>query len=355
MKRIYDKLNFTAEQILAVAENAPEQLFSGNLEIARSEYHDLSRGWHPDRNRDGRATAVFQHITGIYRTAQLLIKEGRWRGAGILELPAHGSGAAAPPPRRMAYFKSVEFELGDLYIADKEVAFSVERQYADLFENARRQIAGFRFANSSMRKEIERNLPREPEYFTTSERLIMVLPKMADAVLLEDLLAHFGGAIDSRHVGWIVGCLHNLACFFDYAGIVHHDIGLRTFFISPRFHSGALLGGWWYARSKGERITALPDRTIGIAPPDVLRLKRADSRSDLELIRQTGRELLGGAKGMGTNKDGNIPPAMARWINGATSGSAVTDYQLWKDVLEMDFGAPRFVRLDVEPDAIYDR
>jgi hypothetical protein len=353
MKETYDKLNFTAEQILAIAENAPERLFSGNLEMARSEYHNLSRRWHPDRNRDRQATTVFQHITGLFRKARLLIQAGRWRGAGILELPAPGSGAAASAHRRMTYFKSVEFELGDLYIAETEVAFSVERQYADLFENARRQIGGFRFANISMEKEIGRNLPRRPEYFTTSERLIMVLPKMPDAVLLEDLLDHLGDAIDPRHVGWIVNCLHNLVCYFDYAGLVHHDIGPRTFFVSPRSHSGTLLGGWWYARSKGERINALPDRTIRIAPPDVMILKRADSRVDLELIRQTGRELLGAAKEMGTNKDGKIPPAMARWINGATSGSAVTDYQLWKGVLEMDFGAPRFVRLDVEPDAIY--
>ena len=143
---------------------------------------------------------------------------------------------------------------------------------------------------------------------------------MPDAVLLEDLLDHFGGAIDARHVGWIVNRLHNLACYFDYAGIVHHDIGPRTFFVSPRFHSGLLLGGWWYARLQGESIRALPDRTLRIAPPDVIRSRRADKRVDLELIRQTGRELLGAARGMGANGDGKIPPAMARWIKGATSG-----------------------------------
>lgn len=355
MKKIYDKINLTAEQILAVPENAPEKLFSGDLETARSEYHDLSRRWHPDHNRDLRATEVFQHINELYRKAQELIKAGLWRGAGILKLPVSGSVATGSACRQISYFKSVKIELGDLYIAEREVAFSVERQYADLFENARRHIASFRFANVSMRKEIERNLPREPEYLATTDSLIMILPKAPSAVMLEDLLDYLGGSMDARHVGWILSSLHNLACYFDYAGIVHHDISPHTFFVSPEFHSGILLGGWWYARFKGERITALPNRTINAAPPDVIRHKQADARVDLELIRQTGRELLRAAIGTKMNKDEKIPPAMARWINGATSGSAVTDYELWKNVLEKDFGKPRFIRLDVEPGAVYGR
>ncbi|HEY8562233.1 MAG TPA: J domain-containing protein [Pyrinomonadaceae bacterium] len=354
MKSIYETIDLTAEQILAISENAPERLFSGDPAIARREYYDLSRRWHPDRNRDSRATAVFQRVTELHRRAQQSIKAGRWRGAGILVLPVPLPGAGAMAgARQIKYFKRVEFELGDLFIAEKEVAFSVERRYADLFETARRRIEGFRFANAAMRKEIARALPRRPEFHTAADRLIMVLPKDPDAILLEDLLEHLGGALDARHVGWIVNRLYNLACYLDYAGVVHHDIGPRAFFVSPRFHSGALLGGWWYARARGESLKALPRRTIDCAPPDLTRLRRADLRADLELIRQTGRELLGAVNTMPTNMNGKIPPAMARWINGATSGSAVTDYRLWKGVLEMDFGAPRFVRLDVEPDAIY--
>jgi hypothetical protein len=355
MKRIYDKINLTAEQILAVSQNAPEKLFSGNSETARSEYHELSRRWHPDRNRHPQAIIVFQHIAELYRKTLELIKAGLWRGAGVLELPVAGSGATASARRQMNYFKNVKFELGDLYVAEKEVVFSVERQYADLFENARRHIADFRYADISMRKEIERNLPGKPQYLATPERLIMILPKTPDTVLLEDLLDYLGGSIDARHVGWMLSSLHNLACYFEYAGIVHHDISPHTFFVSPEFHSGMLLGGWWYARLKGEKINALPNRTINFAPPDVIRRKQADGRVDLELIRQTGRELLGVAHGAKMNTNGKIPPALARWINGATSGSAVTDYELWKNVLEMDFGKPRFVGLDVELGAVYGR
>ncbi len=353
MRTTRDKMNLTGEQILAIRDDAPEKLFSGELEIAKSEYHILSRRWHPDRNKESKATTVFQRITELYRKAQELIKAKRWRGAGILELQIAGSGAASPVLRRMKYLKIIPFELGEMYLGETEIVFAVERQYADLFENAKRHIAKFRFANDAMRKEIEHCLPGKAEYFNAAERLIMILPKAAEMVLLEDLIKYLDGAIDARHVGWMTNRLYNLACYFQYAGIVHQDISPRTFFVSPESHGGILLGGWWYARHQGETINALPNRTIKFAPSDVLRHKRADNRTDLELIRQTGREIFGESVGMPIKANRKLPTAMARWFNGVTSGSAVTDYELWRNVLEMDFGAPRFVRLEVEPSAVY--
>ena len=355
MKTLDDKINLTSAEILSISENAPEKLFSSDLNVARNEYLCLSRRWHPDHNRDWQATAIFQHVTKLYRKTQELIKDGAWRGAGVLELPAAdvSSRSGSSASRQMKYFKRTKFELGDLYLGETNIAFSVERLYADLFENARRQIANFRFATASMQKEIEPNLPHCAEYFTTRERLIMVLPKLADAVLLEDLLEYLGGAIDARHVAWIGSCLHNLACYFEYSDVVHHDISPRTIFVSPKLHAGMLLGGWWYARPTGEKINALPHRTINVAPGDVIRRKQADGRVDLELIRQTGRELLGDPRGAGLKTNKKIPAAMSRWFNGATSGSAVTDYELWRNVLEMDFGKPPFVGLNIEPAAIY--
>lgn len=350
MKTLSDKTNLTAAEILAIAADAPEKLFSGDLTVAKSEYHALSRRWHPDYNPNPNATEVFQRIAELYRKTQKLIETNRWRGAGILELLTNNSGAVS---RKIPYFKSAKFELGDVYMCETEIVFSIEREFADLFENAQRRIASFKFANERMQKEIGRNLPEVPECFAAGERLLMVLPKPADMILLEDLREYFGGAIDARHVAWIVGSLHNLACYFDYAGFVHHDISPLTIWVSPESHSVKLLGGWWFARRKGEPLSALPARTIKFAPADAVRNKRADARTDLELIRQTGRELLGASGSARLETSEKVPAAMTRWFNGATSGAAVTDYELWRNVLEMDFGKPRFCRLNIEPNAVY--
>ncbi len=357
MNTIESEIDLEARRILAIAANQPEKLFTGDLWIAKNEFHELSRRWHPDRNKHRTATQVFQRIAELYRAAQELIGANRWRGAGVLELSADENAADNRAGnvvlKRIPYFKIVPFELGEMYVGETAVAFAIERQYSDLFANARRRIMNFRFANAAMRNEIVKSLPATPEYFATGERLIMVLPKAADQILLEDLLEHLGGALDARHVGWIINRLHNLACYFDYAQIVHQDISLRTVFVSPEFHTAAIFGGWWYAAAANEKISALPVRTIEFAPADAIRSKRADERTDLELIRRIGRELVGVKNSQPIKSGENVPAAMRRWLDGATSGRAVTDYELWRNVLQMDFGKPRFCRLDIEPHAVY--
>ncbi len=341
-----DKLS--GRQILAIPETSPEKLFSGSLEVAKKEYFGLAGTWHPDRNPDKEALRVFQHITALYNNAREQIKNDAWRGPG--ELMLFRSGALI---RTISFLKSESFELGDVYIGKREVVFSVRREFKDLFDNAKRRIAGFTFANSDMQEEVGRYLPRKAEYYSTPERLIMVVGKASDLILLEDLRIFLGGDMDARHVAWIQSSLHNLSCYFEHAGIVHHDIGPRTYFVSPKNHTGALLGGWWYALEAGQSLKALPHRTIRFAPADVLRKKRADGRVDLELIRATGRELFDDANGARLKKNKKVPKAFANWLNGVTSGEAVLDYKLWNYALEMSFGERRFVKLAVDPAAVY--
>jgi len=161
------------------------------------------------------------------------------------------------------------------------------------------------------------------------------------------------GELDARHAAWIQSSLQNLACYFEYAGIVHNDIGAATYFVSPRNHTGCLLGGWWYACAAGHRLKALPPRTVRYAPPDVIRRKKADPRVDLELVRATGREILGDPAGARLRRNKKIPAAFANWVNGATSGEAVTDYKLWNYALETSFGKRRFVEMKIETSDLY--
>lgn len=343
--------SWTAAEILRITVDAPEKLFSGDLATAKREFYALSRLWHPDHNPQRDALQVFQHIARLYAQAQECLKNNTWRGAGVLTVNATRAGMSYP--RQFAYHKVRPFELGEMYLAETAVIYAVRREFADLFENARRHLAGFRYADDAMQAETARYLPAVPEYCATPERLVMVVPKSPEMILLADLQEFAGGALAMRHVAWMQSGLHNLACYLNYAGLVHHDLGPETYFVAPKLHYGQLLGGWWYAQEKGAKLQALPQRTLQHAPADVIREKRADARVDWELIRLTGRELLGDASGAHLAANPDVPGPIAQWLNGATSGGAVSDYRLWKSVLREAYGKPRFHALDIDAAMVY--
>jgi hypothetical protein len=338
-----DPSRLTAPELLALRE--PERLFSPTLADAKREYRALASAWHPDRNQRAEAPAVFAHVGALYHAALAKLARGSWHAPGRFQCTAT-DGAV----HMIRYHARHDFELGEMLVGRATVAFVVRPEFADLFDHGRRALTRFRFASGAMRAQMAPCLPMAATAIATPDGPVLIVDKAPDLVLLRDLLDHLGGAIEPRHVAWVLSALHNLACWLEYAGLTHNAIGLDTVFVSPEAHRCALLGGWWYAAGRGERLQALPARTASLAPPDVLATRTADIRVDLELIRATGRALLGNESGL---RDGRVPRPLVDWLRCAASDTALTDYQLWGQVLEASFGARRFVKLGVSASDIY--
>jgi len=338
-----------AEAILRIPLSKPELLFTGDEATVHQLYRRLASQWHPDRNTAPLATEVFQRIATLYAAAKEQIASGRWRASRGETLLQARDGRQY----RLKHFARRPFELGELLIGKTIASFVVTPDAADLYAAALRMLRAFHFASEDMRRQISPCLAEIQAALEGREYCALVIKKPTDMVLLADLVEHLGGTMPATHVAWILSSLYNLACWLEWARISHNAIGPDTVFVSPERHTIALLGGWWYATSIGERLRALPTRTADIAPQDIVRSKIADLRCDLELIRATGRQLLGDASGMRLLRDPSIPRAMADWLRHPSSGSAMTDYSLWRDTLIASFGARRFVRLDVTPKQIY--
>jgi hypothetical protein len=214
-------------------------------------------------------------------------------------------------------------------------------------------MGGFRFADDAMRRAVSRYLPVVSRIVDTAERHAVMGRKDADMILLADLLQHLGGALDARHVAWILSELHCFACWLEWAGLTHNAIAPDTVFVSPAHHAVAVLGGWWYATPAGSPLKALPARTLNLAPADIVRRKTAEPRVDLDLIRALGREMLGNASERAMARAVRVPPALDAWLSLPTDGSARADYALWKRVLTDAFGARRFTTLNVRPEDVY--
>lgn len=344
-----DVTALSAEALLAIRPSEPERLFTGDEEIAKQEFRALASRWHPDRCPDAGTTGAFQHVNRLYDAAVRKLRGGIWQTPGLLVLRAT-DGATY----KIRYRKEREFELGRLFVGSEIAAYVVAKEHADLFDNALQVIDRLPCADPRMAAEVGRCLPEIVRHFDTEEGRVLVLRKTPDRVLLRDLLDHCGGRLDAHHVAWIVSSLLNLACYLDYARLAHNAILADTWFVSPPQHAGALLGGWWYAVRQGERMRAAPAATVQYAPFEVLDRRRGDIRTDLELIRALGRELLGDATGLRLEREKAAPRPMLDWLRLPAGDSALRDYRIWMDrVLKDSFGKRRFVKLDVSVEDLY--
>ena len=340
-----DVSKLTAIEILAVT--TPEQMFSPDEKVAAIEYRKLSGIWHPDRKSG--SDSVFAQISTMYHKGVEKIKAGTWVIPGLFKFTD-----IKGKKFEVRYKKHHVFELGDMYIGDYTITYMIHKDSKDLFENAKRVIKGFKFVNDKMKTEISRYLPEIHLENETADRLVLVVKKTPDLILLRDVIDHLGGKMEPKHVAWIMNTIYNIACYMKFSGLTHNSIGIDTYFISPKHHSGALLGGWWYAAPVDTKLVAVPSRTITYAPRDLTSKKVASMKIDSELIRATGREMLGDGNGSKLLSDPSIPNSLLTWVRTAGTGDAYKEYEEWsKKVLKESFGERRFVEMKIQSSDVY--
>ena len=120
------------------------------------------------------------------------------------------------------------------------------------------------------------------------------------------------GNLDYQDVAWIVSRLENLACLFEFSGIVHGNISPDTVYINPATHEAAILGGWWKSYGTGSART-----------------------TDLKEIRDTAHKLIG-------NAFPGIPKMFKEFISGPSKADAFADFEYWDEVIEKGLGGRHF-------------
>ena len=342
----------SADEILAFTE--PEQAYTGDPFKAEKELHHYKIEWHPDRNKDPRATEVLLHLTNLYDKAVHKLKSGIWNQDDSTLLLRDLKDILKP--FKISYYKKHLFELGEIYIGESHVTYLVRREHKDLYDNALRIIKSFKFADKDMEKEMSHYLPQILYSFDTSTHHVLILKKNLDLILLKDLNEYVDGNLDPKHVAWIMSSLYNLTCYFEYAGITHNALSLDTYWVSPEGHSGVILGGWWYALKKDEILRKLPAKTFNWIPPAIISKRVANIRIDLELIRAMGREMLGGdANKVHMVRTCGAPLPLINWVCYSSVGRALKEYQAWTTCLESSFGVRKFTKLEVSVKDVYNK
>ena len=357
-------IDTSGDDLLKIPQDKPEQLFSSDPEEAKRLHRKLVSKWHPDQNPtvDER---VMAHVNVLYELAVFRIATDTWVIPGAITFKTVDG-----KKFQLKYRSHRQFELGDIYVGDNLVAYSLFKDNEDLYKNAKSVMKNFKFADDKMKDEIKKLLPEIKSELETDDRLVMLIKKTPDQLLLSDVLDHYKKsgsiigstlttstiitAINSKHVAWMVSRLFNLACYLKYSKLVHSGITLDSCFVSPEFHTVSLLGGWWYASEVGKQLKALPAIAVEFAPQAVLDKQLADPLIDLELVRAVGRELLVDKVGSKLIMNKNLPAPMVNWLREPAKGDAYEEFNVWQNKILVDsFGPRRYVELKLSAEDIY--
>lgn len=336
-----------SEELLKIGK--PEGLFPGNPEEAKKKYYQLAKHWHPDTCHEKNATEVFQHVKILYETALKKFETNTWHGKSRVSFYLKGNALNNHVGELvMDCLISHPFDLGIYYVGEKFVTYIVNEDHKDLWTNAQIRTTYFKYGSPNMEKEISKYLPIKTSFFQLRDgRFGMTVHKDPELLLLRDVLEHYQ-SVDPKHIAWILSSLYNMACYLNYAQLVHNEISLDTYFISPKNHVGALLGGWFYTTPNVAPIKQVSARTFNHLPWVVKTKKYSSGLTDLELIRCVGRELAG-------NKLSELPAPMLTRLRDVATEDALKEYSEWRKTLEKSFGKRTFTEMTLDSKTLYDK
>lgn len=336
-------LDLSASDILKIPQTDPEKLYK--KDHLKQQFQQLTSKWHPDRNNDPLADKTFAHIRLLYDKAQVHISENNWNGPAAITFTAIDSTLY-----QFKYRKIVDISIGKLYIGSRKLMYVIRPEFEDLFKNGVKQLYNIKYENGDIKEQFEPLIPKLLKSLETDIGFVAVFEKTEDVVRLRDVLDYVpDNKLDPKHVAWIMSCMCNIACFLEYNNIAHGAISVDNVWISPQNHTCLLLDGWWYTKTDGEKISALPANLIPVYPTNIFIDKKANMSYDRSLIKAMGLVLLGDSSRTGsmllTNKE--IPSVVLNWLRSTNASSAVQEYNNWITARDTGFGTRKFIKLDI--------
>lgn len=317
-----------------------DDLFTNDPVKAKAEYRTYAKEIHPDICKDERANEAMEKLNVLYKQASDCFASHSWIETNRIVLSDRFGKVIS-----VKYRAKTDFELGVRYVCDSAVCYVFNPEAKKFAENAFKRIRELRYRDEKMKEEMARFMPEVRIYSALSDgRKILVIDKTEDLIPLDLVLESCGSLIDARHAAWMISRLCNISCYLSYSNLSHNGLTLANIFISPQFHSAALLGGWWYAVPIGQKMIGTSKDVYKNMPTTVKTSKCGHQVTDFEAVKYIGRTLIRGKQ---------VPDAMERWLNAGSPDKAVELYEKWDKALIDAFGKRKFVKLEIEPTKVY--
>lgn len=343
-------MTLTAEQILAIPKDTPEKLFSQSN--FRAEYKRFMKIWHPDRNDNPKADQVCARLGQLFAAAEDKNFDNNWVLDGELAF------VAADKKYKLKYLKMHTTDVGKMYIGHKNIAYVFDKLNNDLFISSHRLIDSIKFPNTKFKDEFDRFLPSGSyRKFNADIGPVLLIDKTPDVVSLRDLIDFMPDKkLHPKHVAWIISSTINILAFLEHAKICHNAITTESVFVSPKYHSIVLLGGWWFSTRTHDKLVAIPNKLRNVIPKEVLVDKQSNTLYDLYGLKAMAIECLGDPSLIGSkllmNKD--IPKPLIHWLRTPPANSAKKEYAVWSNVLKESFGERKFFKFATDITNIYE-
>ena len=322
-------------------------------------YKEIIREWHPDRflyrekelidlaeeisKKLNRFYSEYKKVSGY--SLESIYKEKLWTSDDNREL-------------RLKYFRERDFELGKIYLGKSFVVYELFSKFDKYFDNYKSMVSGkLIFKDSKMKEEMSKYLPNTREEVnrvsfrkTKDNSNLIIINKSEDVLSLKDVIDYYREIkIDSKSICWMISSMYNIVCYFQYLNLVHNGISEDNYFISPKYHSGLILGGFWYSTNINSKMIGCKKEIFDILPFEVKRDKLSNFKSDLESIKLLGRKLI-----ECTDKD-TLSEILIDWSNSTVlTDDAIEEYRNWGKVLDKVFGEKRvFVPMNLTYRDIY--
>lgn len=316
-------------------------LFVNNKESAKQEYHNLVKAIHPDICSHPHAEIAMEKLNGLYGRAEECFSLMIWEQSNIVWL-IDKSGKRI----LVKYLCCNDFELGKRYVCNESIVYVLNPIAKKYYDNYLKSVKALRYANDKMKTEMSRFMPSITMNFECSDGMyVLVVKKPKDMLPMDLLISSLDNTIDVRHMAWMISRLNNITCFLSYNKLSHNGITLSNCFVSPKYHSISLLGGWWYASPFCNKMIGTTKEVYDNMPVIEKTEKTGSPVTDLESVKAIGRII---------KKKFSLPKAINRWIGSGSSKSAYQEYEKWSKALESAYGARKFVPFDINIEKFYE-
>lgn len=309
----------------------PSELFSADKDKAHADFRKLGKIWHPDVSSDSKAGEVFAHIVSLYSRIDTKPIIGK-RNKSV----EYGNDLT------FEYEYEMAFEMGKLYISKRSILYSFEKEGP-----AERTIQAI--------KDVSNYIRASPKLSTNPANKIAIAEKYDTYIIYKDVFEEasifrlsdvcgVGMELDVRHVAWIISRLMNFACLVYAAGYSHNGIVMDNCWIEPTNHRLIILGGWYYAKRIGAKLTEVSSEVYNIMPISIKTSKIVGCGTDIEGVKEVGRKLTFGC---------SIPEPFKRWLWTTNKNTPYEEFGEWDRVLVESFGARKFVELKIDESKIF--